>query len=150
MADWSDLKAAVAEVIKTNGNQEITGQILQNTLNSIISNVGKDCSFAGIATPTTNPGAPDGNVFYLASEPGTYSNFNAIEIAAGEAVILEWRGSWMKKNAGFATQQGFSKLHDKIISEYNKIFVNSGDYNRFNSDTVNIGSDFLYSKMINR
>lgn len=75
MADWSDLKAAVAEVIKTNGNQEITGQILQNTLNSIISNVGKDCSFAGIATPTTNPGAPDGNVFYLASEPGTYSNF---------------------------------------------------------------------------
>ena len=139
MADWSDLKAAVAEVIKTNGNQEITGQILQNTLNSIISNVGKDCSFAGIATPTTNPGAPDGNVFYLASEPGTYSNFNAIEIAVGEAVILEWRGSWMKKNAGFATQQGFSKLYDKIISEYNKIFVNSADYNRFNSDTVNIG-----------
>ena len=138
MADWSDLKAAVAEVIKTNGNQEITGQILQNTLNSIISNVGKDCSFAGIATPTTNPGAPDGNVFYLASEPGTYSNFNAIEIAVGEAVILEWRGSWMKKNAGFATQHGFSKIYDKIISEYNEIFVNSGDYNRFNSDTVNI------------
>ena len=93
------------------------------------------CSFAGIATPTTNPGAPDGNVFYLASESGTYSNFNAIEIAAGEAAILEWRGSWMKKNAGFATQHGFSKLYDKIISEYNKIFVNSGDYNRFNSDT---------------
>ena len=26
MANWSNLKAAVAKVIKTNGNQEITGE----------------------------------------------------------------------------------------------------------------------------
>ena len=66
MANWSDLKAAVASIVKTNGNKEITGQLLQNVLNNIISNVGLNSSFAGIATPETNPGAPDGNVFYLA------------------------------------------------------------------------------------
>lgn len=33
MANWSDLKASVAEVIKTNGNQEITGAVLQNAIN---------------------------------------------------------------------------------------------------------------------
>lgn len=61
MANWSDLKAAVAKVIKTNGNQQITGAVLQNVLNNIISNVGENATFAGIATPVTNPGTPDGN-----------------------------------------------------------------------------------------
>lgn len=113
MANWTILKAAIADVIKTNGNQEITGQLLQNVLNNIVSSVGENSTFAGIATPTTNPGVPDGNVFYLATEAGTYSNFNGIEIASGEAVILEWRKYWTKKVTGFATQQHFSELDKK-------------------------------------
>ena len=108
MTNWATLKAAIADVIKTNGNQEITGIVLQNTLNSIVNAVGENATFAGIAVPTTNPGAPDGNVFYLATEAGIYANFNGIEIATGEAVILEWRGSWVKKTSGFATQQQLS------------------------------------------
>lgn len=113
MANWTTLKAAIADVIKTNGNQEITGQLLQNVLNNIVSSVGENSTFAGIATPTTNPGVPDGNVFYLATKAGTYSNFNGIEIASGEAVILEWRERWTKKVTGFATQQHFSELDKK-------------------------------------
>lgn len=113
MANWTILKAAIADVIKTNGNQEITGQLLQNVLNNIVSSVGENSTFAGIATPTTNPGVPDGNVFYLATEAGTYSNFNGIEIASGEAVILEWRKRWTKKVTGFAIQQHFSELDKK-------------------------------------
>lgn len=97
MANWSTLKAAVAKVIKTNGNQEITGQILQNTLNSIISNVGKDSAFAGIAVPATNPGAPDGNVFYLAAGPGVFSDFG-ITLSISECAVFLWNGvSWIKK-----------------------------------------------------
>lgn len=128
MANWSDLKAAIAQVIKTNGTQAITGQILQDSLNNIISNVGKDCTFAGIATPTTNPGVPDGNVFYLATEAGIYANFNGIEIATGEAIILEWRGSWVKKTSGFATQQQFSELYSKLLLSSNKLFFNQGGF----------------------
>lgn len=110
MAKWSDLKAAIAQIIKTNGNQEITGQLLQNVLNNIVSSVGENSTFAGIATPTTNPGVPDGNVFYLATKAGIYANFNGIEIATGEAVILEWKGSWVKKTSGFATQKKLAEL----------------------------------------
>ena len=110
MANWSDLKSAVASIVKTNGNKEITGQLLQNVLNNIISNVGLNSSFAGIATPGTNPGTPDGNVFYLATTAGTYSNFNGIVINSGEAVILEWKGSWVKKDSGFATNEKLSEL----------------------------------------
>lgn len=113
MAKWSDLKAAIAQIIKTNNNQEITGANMQSVLNNIIDNVGKNSTFAGIATPATNPGAPDGNVFYLAVAPGVYSNFGGIQIVDEEAVILEWRGSWVKKTTGFATQQHFSELDKK-------------------------------------
>src|SRR5699024_4634988 len=121
MANWSTLKAAVAKVIKTNGNKEITGAVLQKVLNNMISNLGANATFAGIATPTTNPGAPDGNVFYLATEAGTYSNFNGIEIASGEAVILEWRGNWVKKTTRFATVQSVSlsdKEYDDVLSDF--------------------------------
>ena len=114
MANWTVLKAAIANVIKTNGNQTITGQLLQNVLNDIVSSVGENSTFAGIATPATNPGVPDGNIFYLATEAGIYANFNGIEIATGEAVILEWRGSWVKKTSGFATQQQLSEMESRF------------------------------------
>lgn len=92
MAKWTTLKAAIADVIKTNGNQEITGADLQNTLNSIVSAVGENATFAGIATPTTNPGAPDGPVFYIAAQTGIYSNFGNKTVNPGLS-ILSWNGS---------------------------------------------------------
>ena len=94
MAKWSDLKAAIANIIKTNGNQEITGAVLQNVLNNIISNVGENASFVGVATPSTNPGTPDGNVFYFASEAGIYSNFGGLELEKGLSVIIYNGSKW--------------------------------------------------------
>lgn len=141
MANWSTLKAAIASIIKTNGNKEITGQLLQNVLNNIVSSVGENSTFAGIATPITNPGVPDGNVFYLATEAGTYSNFSGIEIASEEAVILEWRGSWTKKITGLATAAKLTELENNIILfNSNK---NIGK-NRFNKDSMyNIPSSVI-------
>lgn len=117
MANWDILKSAIAGIIKTNSNQEITGQLLQNVLNNIVSSVGENATFAGIATPTTNPGAPDGPVFYLATQAGVYVNFNGIELLEGEAVILQWdNGAWAKKTSGFATQQQLTELESETIS----------------------------------
>lgn len=97
MANWTNLKTAIANVIKTNGRQEITGQLLQNVLNNIVSSVGANATFVGIATPTTNPGTPDGPVFYIAGA-GTYVNFNNITIGKGQLCILKWySGSWSKE-----------------------------------------------------
>ena len=80
----------------------------------IFNSISNNATFAGIATPTTNPGTPDGPVFYFAAEAGTYSNFNGIKIATGEAVILEWCGSWVKKTTGFATQKQFTELAKQL------------------------------------
>lgn len=117
MANWSTLKAAIADIIKTNGNQEITGQLLQNVLNNIVSSVGENSTFVGIATPTTNPGVPDGNVFYLATEAGTYSNFGSIELLEEESAILEWRGSWVKKTTGLATSKSMGNYYKKWFTD---------------------------------
>lgn len=89
---WTNLKAAIAAAIKTNNNQEITGAILQSTLNSIVNSVGANATFAGIATPSTNPGTPDGPVFYITSQGGQYTNFDNIELQDGLSVLM-WNGT---------------------------------------------------------
>lgn len=96
MGNYEQLKAAISNVIKTNGNQEITGKVLQNSLIAIINSLGKNYQFAGIATTSTNPGTPDENIFYLAG-PGTYTNFSNINIDMGELGVLQWHGLWSKQ-----------------------------------------------------
>lgn len=93
--NYEQLKAAIAAVIKTNGNNEITGALMQQVLQSIVSQIGQNGTFAGIATPATNPGTPDQNVFYLASESGVYPNFAGYTLEAGHiAVFANDSGAW--------------------------------------------------------
>ena len=96
MANYSNLKAAIAAAIKTNGNQEITGQVLQDVLTSVVSVIGANYTFAGVATPSTNPGTPDQNLTYLAMEGGTYTNFNGTVLPAGISLLM-WNGTWMSE-----------------------------------------------------
>jgi len=93
MANYSELKAAINAVVKQNGNQEITGEVLNSVLNSMVNSLGAEYLFAGIAIPSTNPGTPDQNVFYLASEAGTYVNFGNVELPCGISIIT-WNGTW--------------------------------------------------------
>lgn len=92
MGNYTELKAAIAAVIKTNGNNDITGAIMQNVLNTIVSTVGANRTFVGIANADTNPGLPDGNVFYIAYTAGNYVNFqfkaDYLTVKPGELAIL--------------------------------------------------------------
>jgi hypothetical protein len=95
MADYAKLKDAITEVIKTNGNQEITGQILQNTLLSIVNVIGEERTFAGVATPDTNPGNPDQNVIWAATQKGTYTGFgNYVHDGVGIAFFGNTSSGW--------------------------------------------------------
>lgn len=121
MGNYEELKQAVSNVIKSNGNQEITGAILQNALLSIISTVGRNATFAGIATPTTNPGTPDQNIFYIASDNGTYVNFGGVEINDEVAILSNKSGSWVKNNTGLVAQQQISNLSNDTIVKSSRI-----------------------------
>ena len=61
--NYEQLKTAIAEVIRTNGNEEITGEVLQYVLIEMVSSLGKDYQFAGIGTASTEVGEPDENLF---------------------------------------------------------------------------------------
>lgn len=101
MGNYTELKAAIAAVIKANGNNEITGAIMQNVLNTIVSTVGANRTFVGIANSDTNPGLPDGNVFYIAYTAGNYVNFQYgtanLTVNPGElAILYNERNDWNK------------------------------------------------------
>lgn len=105
MANYQELKNAIADVIKTNGNQEITGRIMQNVLDTIVNNL-VGYQYLGIAEPTTMPGTPDQNVYYIAYKPGRYSGFSNIDVASGEIVTLKWAGTWIKEDMGAVNIDG--------------------------------------------
>lgn len=136
MGNYKQLKQAVADVVKSNGNQEITGDILQNTLLTIISTVGSCAIFAGIATPTTNPGTPDQNVFYIASEDGIYSNFGNVVLENEVAIFTNGNGIWQKEKIGIATYKQVSELENKSIPSIIEIIK---PYNNWIRDKYNLG-----------
>lgn len=114
MGNYKQLKAAIAAVIKANGMQEITGDVLQATLLSLVSNIGDNATFAGMATPDTNPGTPDQNIFYLAAQPGVYSNFGGVELTDQVLIFTNKNGIWVKNESGIATSGKITKLENKI------------------------------------
>ena len=93
MSGYNELKNAIRRVVKTNNNREITGQNLQSTLTSMVNSLGANYHFAGFASLDTNPGTPDQNIFYIASEEGTYVNFSGINLAPGLSFLM-WNGKW--------------------------------------------------------
>ena len=51
--------------------------------------------YAGIATPTTDPGTPDTKVVYFANTAGTYVHFDNITVEENQVVALyNINGSW--------------------------------------------------------
>lgn len=110
MANYNNLKAGIDAVIKTNGRQEISGAALNAQLKNMIAELGAGYQYMGMATPATNPGTPDANVFYLASEAGTYTNFGGIVINENEVCALVWNGTWTKEVTGIATADQLSQL----------------------------------------
>lgn len=123
MGNYEELKAAVSSIIKTNGNQEITGAILQNVLLTIVSTIGANATFAGIATPTTNPGVNDANVFYLAYEYGVYANFDSIKIDNGVNIIYNKSGSWEHELVILDCNKGKIQLYDGTIRQSDGVYL---------------------------
>lgn len=108
MGGYTKLKAAIAAAIKANGNNEITGAIMRVVLNTIVSTVGANSTFVGIANKNTNPGTPDGNVFYIAYEAGNYVNFQSgasnLTVKPGElAILYNGTNNWDKFVIGMSS-----------------------------------------------
>lgn len=72
---YDQIKESIKAIIKENGNYEITGNVLQAVLLSMVDTLGPEYQFLGIATKSTVPVVVEGNSFYITTEVGTYTNF---------------------------------------------------------------------------
>lgn len=106
--NYSGLKDAVRAVIKENGNEEITGDILQQTLIAIINALGVGYQFMGVATPDTAFGTPDSRQFYIATAPGTYGS-NIVTLDGSKVAILLFADSWNAITLDVPTVAGLSE-----------------------------------------
>lgn len=87
----------------TSQPNSITGKILAEALNGLIAK----SSYAGVAKLSTDPGTPEGSVFYIATEAGTFTHFNNAVVKAGEfAVFVYKNGSWLKESVNVASNLG--------------------------------------------
>ena len=114
MANYQLLKADIDAKVYQNGLQEITGENLNSVLNAMVTTLGAEYQFAGVATTATNPGTTDAKVFYIANGKGTYTNFGGIEVTEDEVVVLYWDTAWHKEATGIASQAKLSELESEV------------------------------------
>lgn len=102
MSKYQNLIASIAAAIKTNGTQAITGQILQNKLLEMVSELGAGFQFGGVVTPedsfdTAKYG--DTRVVFLACSGGRYNSFgpgSGFTLEPGQVAIFAYDGTWKK------------------------------------------------------
>ena len=139
MSNYNSLKATINANIKTNGNQEITGSVLNSVLNAMVTTIGAGYQYAGVATPSANPGSPDNLVFYLAATAGTYTHFGGIVVNDGEIAILKWDSSWHKDSTNAATKSSVDTLREGVVSD--GIALQKFAYSTFTAQTPSIPVD---------
>ena len=144
MGNYEQLKKAVADVIKTNGNQEITGDLLQDTLLTIVSQIGDNATFAGVANLSTNPGTPDQNVFWIASYSGTYPNFNALDVNDTICIFTNKNGGWEKIDTRIPSDGKIKKIGDWLdLLGNSNLYVSVKNAN-IDTETKTFNCDEIY------
>ena len=133
MSNYNSLKATINANVRQNGNQEITGNILNYVLNAMVDTLGAGYQYIGVATPSS-PGSdqtPDYNCFYLAATPGTYQHLGGIVVNEGELCALVYNGTWTKQMTGGASAEFVRKFYGEVFSVIS--------LNRFDRDDLTIG-----------
>ena len=97
---YNTLKGLIDQYIIENTSGEITGEILNNVLNQMVSVLGSGSKFKGSIQPDSEaPSGTEGenDYFYIATSVGTYTNFGDITVSAGElAFVKKEDSSWVK------------------------------------------------------
>ena len=119
----------------------------------ITSMVNAGYLFAGIATPTTDPGTPDAKVFYIANGKGTYTNFGGLEVAEDDVVVLYYDIAWHKVASGIASNDKLTELvakadivditgsaTDKVMSQHGVTEAINGVTNKVTELTADVGA----------
>lgn len=154
MANYTNLKNIIDQVVRTNGQGEITGANLNQTLQAMVTSLGANYQYAGVATPSTNPGSPDQNVFYVATLAGTYANFSGVTVPKGISV-LRWNGTWSLSTL-YTVDTGLTPNSDALVQSgtvFEKFKFDGGSYDvsaHFPTGGVNGGPTYTFDSAVTK
>ena len=107
--------------------------------------------YKGVATPSTNPGTPTERVAYLASEPGTYTNFGGIVIASGLYSLTyasgTWTGTQMQAGSDIEVVQTTGQSTSAVMSQKavtDELYAPTGGTGTIPQFTLTNGKGVLY------
>lgn len=127
MGNYQNLKSLIAQVIRNNGNNEITGDILGNILARMVDYLGNGATFKGLAALNLNPGNPDSKVFYIATIAGTYRYFDNLQVTDEVAIFINDSGSWESLETGIPLSVDvFNRMYRTPV--YNKEISDACQY----------------------
>ena len=127
MGNYQNLKSSIAQVIRNNGNNEITGDTLGNILALMVDCLGNGATFKGLAALNLNPGNPDSKVFYIATIAGTYRYFDNLQVTDEVAIFINDSGSWESLETGIPLSVDvFNKMYRTPV--YNKEISDACQY----------------------
>lgn len=127
MGNYQNLKSLIAQVIRNNGNNEITGDILGNILALMVDYLGNGATFKGLAALNLNPGNPDSKVFYIATIAGTYRYFDNLQVTDEVAIFINDSGSWKSLETGIPLSVDiFNRMYRTPV--YNKEISDACQY----------------------
>ena len=118
---YSTIAVTNLDIVQGKGNS-LTSAMSQKAVtdefgtiqDAIASIVNAGYVFAGVATPSTNPGTPEAKVFYIADGKGTYANFGGLEVTEDEVIVLKYDTAWHKEATGIASNEKLSELESKV------------------------------------
>ena len=138
---YDQIKESIKAVIKGNGNYEITGNVLQAVLLSMVDTLGPEYQFLGIATKSTVPVVVEGNSFYITTEVGTYTNFKN----SGNTAITVNRLGILTSTNGTAWNFtpifiGVSKGGGEVFNDYDNNTATGNNSHAEGSQTKAVGN----------
>lgn len=139
---YDQIKESIKAVIKENGNYEITGNVLQTVLLSMVDTLGPEYQFLGIATKSTVPVVVEGNSFYITVEVGTYTNFKN---SGNTAITVNQLGILTSTNG---TVWNFTPIFIGVSKEKGEVFndyVNNEATNNYSHAEGNVTKANGYS-----
>lgn len=143
---YDQIKESIKAVIKENGNYEITGNVLQAVLLSMVDTLGPEYQFLGIATKSTVPVVVEGNSFYITTEVGTYTNFKN----SGNAAITVNRLGILTSTNGTAWNFtpifiGVSKGGGEVFNDYDNNTA-AGNNSHAEGAKTNASGDYSHAE----
>lgn len=126
------LKATIDNYIKENGKREITGEVLNMVLTTVVDTLGEGSEFKGLATYGTDPGSPANKCFYLAIGYGNYSYFGVVidnppsDYITPAAILHNNSGAWEAIKFNLVNADKFPKYVN--MNRLAVAFVADGDH----------------------